>query len=120
MSCTNRAILIYGLTAALDPVEFDWSTQSLLGSSQSANLTSGFSEATGTKAVMNCGLRAFQAYEPTLSPFKYSSLWFGQQSSDCMWFPGNSYKGNTLFGLENDGTSTQFDVENFSDALRVP
>lgn len=121
VTCDNRVIVIHGKAAAFQPFQANFdSTLFNSGTPFSSNAASGFAESTGTIANMNCGLRGFLAGAVPNTAIRYRSLWFGQRSRDCNWSPGNLYTGVTVFGFENNTSSSDFRVVNLADGVRVP
>lgn len=89
--------------------------------SSSPAISAGFSTPFYKKAAARCGLRAFSAVSGAASGGATSVLWFGANSSDCGWSPGDVYNGIGLYGFEATGAPGASPKVSFSlDATRLP
>jgi hypothetical protein len=112
IALTSQVVAIFGQSGAVIPFQI---TGSLTSATNSAP---GFSVGTGPFSHMNCGVRKFTARDSSAIARKYKSLWFGQKTRECGWTPSNLYIGSHLFGWER--FTGNFDVDNTSDATRMP
>lgn len=80
----------------------------------------GFSTPFYKKAAARCGLRAFSALSGATYGGATSVLWFGANSADCGWSPGDVYNGIGLHGFEAYPNSGNEKVSFSLDATRLP
>lgn len=118
VECGARLVAIMGAPGMVEPFQLENSP----AHTGPTNAGVGFSVPTGKIAAMNCGVRkAYVQPAGVVVPRKYSSLWFGQLSTDCGWDLVDLYGGVWLFGWENPyATPLDYSQVNRADGTRLP
>lgn len=90
------------------------------GHLSSPAVTAGFYQPFHKRAAARCGLRSFAASSGRSTGGTTAMIWFGADSRDCGWSPGDLYTGMGLYGFEDYLNTGGEKVEFSLDATRLP